>query len=80
VEAYWSLHRDLGNYMLHLGRTMMAARLPLPSDLIEIAERTSILAMRIATGGIGAASVALAPLHKKATANARRLARRNRRA
>jgi hypothetical protein len=80
AEEYWSLQRDAGNYMLHLGRTMMAGRLPLPSDLVELAERTSIHATRLATSGVGAASVALAPLHKKATSNARRLARRNRRA
>jgi hypothetical protein len=77
VEAYWSLHRDVGDYMVCLGRTMMAGRVPLPSDLIEMAERTSIHATRIAASGVGAVSVALAPLHKEATANARRLARRN---
>jgi hypothetical protein len=80
VEEYWSLQGDVGNYMLHLGRTMMAGRLPFPSDLVELAERTSIHATRLATSGVGAAAVALAPLHKKATSNARRLARRNRRA
>jgi hypothetical protein len=79
MEAYWSLQRDLANYMSHVGRMMTAGRLPLPSELAELAERTSIDAARLAGSGVEAASVAIAPLHRKATSNARRLARRKRR-
>lgn len=78
VKEYWSLQRDVGDYVLYLGRAMMAGRLPLPSELVELAERTSLHATRLATSAVGAAGVALVPLHKKATSNARRLARRKR--
>jgi hypothetical protein len=80
AEEWWALQRDVGNYMLYLGRSMTRVGLPLPGDVIEFAERTSAHGARIAASPIGSASVALAPLHKTATANARRLAGGKRRA
>jgi hypothetical protein len=80
LAEYWSLQRDVGNYVLFLGQTMMVGRLPLPGELVELTERTSIHTTRLATSAIGAAAVGLAPLHKKAMSNARHLARRRRRA
>jgi hypothetical protein len=78
VEEWWALNRDVGDCMLYLGRAMTTGRPPLPSDVLELAERTSAHGARLASCTIGAASVALAPLHRKATSNARRLARRTR--
>jgi hypothetical protein len=80
MEEWWSLQREIGNYLLYLGRAMTVGRLPLPSELFELVERTSIHGTRLATSAIGAADVALAPLHKKATSNARRLTLLKRRA
>jgi hypothetical protein len=79
MEAYWSLQRDLGTYMSDVGRMMTAGRLPLPSELAELAERTSIDAARFVGSGVEMTSAAMAPLHRKARSNARRLARRKRR-
>ena len=82
VEELWSLQRDIGDYMLYVARamTMTLGRPARPSDVAEFAERSFTHGTRIATTAIGAAAVALAPLHKKATSNARRLARRKHRA
>jgi hypothetical protein len=79
IDEFWSLQRDVGSYMVYVGRAMMTGRPPLPGEMLELAERSSIHGTRLATAAIGAAGVALAPIHKKATANARRLARRKRR-
>jgi len=76
VEEWSALSRDVGDYMLYLGRAMTTGRPPLPSDVLELAARTSAHGARVASSAIGAASVALAPLHKRATSNARRLIRR----
>jgi hypothetical protein len=80
AEGWWSLQRNVGDYMLYLGRAMTIGRPPLPSEVVELVERTSLHGTRLVAGMIGSAGGALAPLHKKATANARRLARRKRRA
>jgi hypothetical protein len=76
LDEWWSLQRDLGDYMLYLGRAVTSGRPPLPGDVVELVERTSTHGARLAAGAIGAAGVALAPLHKVATSNARRLADR----
>jgi hypothetical protein len=76
AEEWWSLQRDLGDYMLYLGRAMTRGRAPLPSDVIELVERTSTHGARLAASTIGAAGAALAPVHRAATSNARRLAER----
>jgi hypothetical protein len=78
IEELSALHRDVGAYMLYLGRTVMSGRLPLPRDVVELTERSSAHGARVATSAIAAAGAALAPLHKKAMSNARRLARRKR--
>jgi hypothetical protein len=81
VEELWSLQRDIADYMLYVARTMTLGRPPArPSDIVEFAERSVTHGARIATTAIGAAAVTLAPLHEKATSNARRLARRRHRA
>jgi hypothetical protein len=75
VEEAWALQRDIGDYLLYIGRAMTSGRPPLPSELAELMERSSAHGVRLAASAIGAASVALSSVHKSATANARRLSR-----
>jgi hypothetical protein len=72
-DEWLALHRDVGDYMLFLGRTIMSGRPPIPSEAVELTERTSAHNDRVATSVIAAVGVALAPFHRKATSNARRL-------
>jgi hypothetical protein len=75
LEEWWALARDVGDYMAYVAGAMTSGRPPVPGDVLELAERTSTHAARLAASAVGAASVALAPFHEKTTANARRLAR-----
>jgi hypothetical protein len=73
----WSaLQGELTEYALFLWGAAARGRPPDAGELGELAERSALHGLRLATSTIGASAVALAPVHRKATANARRLARR----
>jgi hypothetical protein len=78
-DEWWALQRDVGEYMMFVGRALVSFRPPLPGEMLELAERTSVHGARLAASAVAAAGVAIAPLHRHATANARRLSRRRRR-
>jgi len=80
IEEWWALNRDVWAYARYLARATTTGRAPSASAVLEFVERTSAHGARLASSAIDAATVALAPLHQKATSNARRLARRKRRA
>lgn len=72
TREWLALNRDTANDMLRLGSAMMSGRAMQPNDLIRLAERGA----DHATGMVTAATRVLAPVHQKATGNARRLARK----
>jgi hypothetical protein len=75
AQQWLALNRDAGDAMLQLGRAMMSGRPLRPSDLLALATRNADHAADMVT----AATRALAPVHRTATGNARRLARKRRR-
>lgn len=74
VAEWWRLNRDIGEYLLYLARSMTTVRPPAPADVLEFADRTTAHGALLAGSAAAAAVVALAPIHKTVTRNARRLA------
>ena len=72
TREWLALNRNATDHMLELGRAMMSGRTAQPSDLIRLATRSVDHAANL----VDAATQALAPVHRKATSNARRLARK----
>ncbi|HLG87381.1 MAG TPA: hypothetical protein VKZ79_09325 [Alphaproteobacteria bacterium] len=75
LGGWWTLHRDVGDYMLYLARVMTTCELPWPGDVAELMERTLVHGTRVAASPIDAAGAVLAPFHESAVSNARRLSR-----
>lgn len=70
--GHWAeMQREAAEYFMHVG-TMMCSG----GNMFELAERSSHHAIRSITRSIDAGSHALAPIHARATANARRLSRK----
>lgn len=80
LDGWWTLQRDVGDYMLYVARAMTTGQPSWPGDVAELMERTSVHGTRVAASAIDAAGVVIAPFHESATSNARRLSRRKRRA
>jgi hypothetical protein len=77
VLAEWRrLDREIGEYLLYLGRTMISARPPAPADVLEFAERTTAHGALLAGSVAAVGLAAITPVHSTVTRNARRLARR----
>ena len=79
LDGWWTLQRDIGDYMIYVARAVTSGRPPVPSEIAELVERTSLHGTRIAATAIEAAGVVVAPFHQSATSNARRLSRRKQR-
>jgi hypothetical protein len=76
VLAEWRrLDREIGEYLLYLGRTMISARPPAPADVLEFAERTTAHGALLAGSVAAVGLAAITPVHSTVTRNARRLAR-----
>jgi hypothetical protein len=74
-DAWWRSQRHLGDFLSDLGGAMMS---PQPPSGAELFERASAHHAAVAESAVRAAGSALAPLHRSARANARRLARKRR--
>jgi len=76
VAAWSEAQSAWVRHMQHLGAMMMRGRPPTPGELADLGARTAALTLGSieATARLGATS--LAPVHRKATANARRLKRK----
>jgi hypothetical protein len=68
-KSWWGMQRDAATHFQHMATMMMRGGLPTPSDLHAISRRGARTTARAAA----VAGAALAPVHKAATANARRL-------
>ena len=79
LDGWWTLQRDIGDYMIYVARAVTSGRPTEPRAIAELAERTSVHGTRIGTTAIDAAGVVLAPFHQIATSNARRLSHRKQR-
>jgi hypothetical protein len=75
VAEWWKLNRDIGEYLLYLACAVTTTQPPAPADVLEFADRATAHGALLAGSAAGVAVVALAPLHKTVTRNARRLAR-----
>ncbi|MDB5405128.1 MAG: hypothetical protein JWL84_40 [Rhodospirillales bacterium] len=74
-DAWWRSQRHLGDFLVDLGDAMMSPRPPSGTELFE---RASAHHASVAESAVRAAGSALAPLHRSARANARRLTRKRR--
>jgi hypothetical protein len=72
-DEWWRSQRTLGRFFLELGGAMMSARPPNGAEVFARASRHNAAA---AESAVRAAGSALAPLHRSARANARRLTRK----
>ncbi|MDB5669893.1 MAG: hypothetical protein JWO25_852 [Alphaproteobacteria bacterium] len=68
-QGWWAAHRDIAAQMHHMGALMMRGGIPTLADMQTMSNRGSRAVARAAT----TAQQTLAPIHKAATANARRL-------
>lgn len=75
AREWLAINRSAGETMLLVSKVMLSGRPLQPIDALRLAERGT----RHATRAVGASARALGPVHRKATANARRLARKRRR-
>jgi hypothetical protein len=76
VAAWWEMQSAWVRHMQHVGGMAMRGRPPTAVELADLGTRMTTLALGSieATARLGSAS--LAPVHRKATANARRLKRK----
>src|SRR5476649_1490955 len=74
-DEWWRSQRNLGSFLFDLGGAMMSQRPPSGAEVFERASRHNAAA---AESAVRAAESALAPLHRSARANARRLSRKGR--
>jgi hypothetical protein len=72
-QEWWRSQQDLGGFLFDLGGAMMSPRPPSSAELLERASRHNV---RAANSAVRAAGLALAPLHRSARANVRRLSRK----
>jgi hypothetical protein len=72
-NEWWESQRKLGSFLFDLGGAMMSRR---PPNGVELFERASRHNTAAAESAVRAAGSALAPLHRSARANARRLTRK----
>jgi hypothetical protein len=68
-EIWWAAQRDMAAHLGHLTAMMLKGGTPTPADVRLMGKRGARGAARAASGP----GAALAPIHKAATANARRL-------
>jgi hypothetical protein len=68
-QGWWAAQRDIAAQMHHIGALMMRGGVPNAADMRTMSNRGARATTRAAT----TARQTLAPIHKAATANARRL-------
>jgi hypothetical protein len=60
-------------HMSQVSWLMFNGRLLAPTELCKVSSKATVLATNVIASGLNSSSVALAPIHKQATSNARRL-------
>lgn len=73
MAAWWKMQRDYLTQMSRLASTMTSGRVMTPIEFAEQSYRSSIDALRALESGSRLGRDMMAPIHKTATANARRL-------
>ncbi|NIJ34051.1 hypothetical protein [Sphingomonas oligoaromativorans] len=76
VTAWWEAQSAWARHMQHLGGMAMRGRPPTPAELADLGSRAATLTLESIEAAARLGSTALAPVHRKATANARRLKRK----
>lgn len=76
VTAWWEAQSTWTRHMQHLGGMAMRGRPPTPAELADLGGRAVALTLESIEAAARLGSTALAPVHRKATANARRLKRK----
>jgi hypothetical protein len=76
VTAWWEAQSAWLGHVQHLGVMAMRGRPPTISEMAELGDSMAKLTLRSVEGTARLGSTALAPVHRKATANARRLRRK----
>jgi hypothetical protein len=76
VSEYWSMQTALFREMQNIGAMVMRGRLPTPGEVDALSSRGSAYAVGAIEQAVAMGGAALAPVHARATANARRLRRR----
>lgn len=74
IDALWASHGTWMDHMLHLGAMASRGRVPTLAEVSNLGERTAALALEAVEASVRLGAATLAPVHGKATANARRLA------
>lgn len=75
VEEWSALLLDASEQAYHVSSLMLRGRSLSAGDLLSLAEQTSAYGTGMIIRTMSAGELVLAPVHKKATANARRLSR-----
>ncbi len=76
VTAWWEAQSAWVGHMQHLGGMAMRGRPPTAVELADLGDRVATLSLRSVERTARLGSSALAPVHRKATSNARRLKRK----
>lgn len=76
ADAWWKMNLAFLAEAQHLGAMAMRGRMATPAELQALASRQSSYAMGLFEASARMGEAALKPVHKSATGNARRLARR----
>jgi hypothetical protein len=79
VAEWWAMQRDIAVHIQHVGSILLSGQAPDLYELSTLASRTAEHATRMMVRSMGVGEVALAPIHARATSNARRLGKRRKR-
>ena len=75
VDAWWAMGSAWLRETQNLASVSTRQRMPTLSELTSLSNRTAAYSLAAMEAGAGLSKKALAPIHRKATANARRLKR-----
>jgi hypothetical protein len=76
VAALWSMHTAWLNQIQHLSAMATRSRTPTYGEIVDLNSRTATLTLESIEAVARLSSESLAPVHRKAMANARRLRRK----
>lgn len=79
IAAWWAAHAVWAGEMRHFGALAMRGRAPTPVELVVLGDRMARVGLESLEAAARLGSATVTPVHRKATANARRLNRKARR-
>ena len=79
VAAWWAAQSVWAGEMQHLGTMAMRGRAPTASELAAFGDRMAKVGLEAVEAAARLGSTTVGPVHRKATANARRLSRKSKR-